>query len=341
VLVVLVVLALACASVAQADADDAAACMAAKDGPVQTIAHCTTAIDAPDLPDARRATLLTQRGLARMAARDLEHAHEDFDAAVKLDGNAAWAYNARAVYWMQKGEAGKAVGDYERAVQLKPDYAFAWANLGNARLIQGDVDRALADLDEAVRRAPPRLEIVFTTRGRARLAKGDYAHALEDFSAALSANPRHANALSGLAYVHFCQGDFDAAAAKFAQERSVRQDDESAVDLLLAVRRGGHDGKATLAELVGHERPADQGLPPALALFSGAIGPAQVLQSAEDHDPQARRQRHCAAEFALAEWYLLGSDTASARKYFAAARDSCNPAQGEFAAAGAELARLP
>ena len=89
-LVVLVVLALACASVAQADADDAAACMAAKDGPVQTIAHCTTAIDAPDLPDARRATLLTQRGLARMATRELERAREDFDAALRLDSGAAW-----------------------------------------------------------------------------------------------------------------------------------------------------------------------------------------------------------------------------------------------------------
>lgn len=334
-------LALGCVPVAHANGDDVSACLNAKEAPAQTIAHCTAAIDAQDLADARRASLYTQRGLARMATRDLERAREDFDAALHLDGNAAWAYNARAVYWMQKGETGRAIGDYERAVQIKPDYAFSWANLGNARLIHGDIDRALADLDEAIRRTPERGEIALTTRGRAHLAKGDYAHALEDFAAALAVNPRHANAVSGLGYVRFCQGDFDAAAVEFGKERKLRHDAESAVDLLLAVRRGGHDGKATLADLIGHDYPSEQGLPPALALFSGAITPDQALQSAEDRDPGAQRQRLCAAAFEVAEWYLLGSDSAAARRYFSTARESCNPSQGEFAAAGAELSRLP
>lgn len=324
---------------AHGEADDVSSCLGARDGAERTIAHCTAAAEAQGLADDKRSAIFTQRGLARMSKGDLQQAADDFDTAIRLDGESSWAYNARAVIWMQKGDVDRAIADYERAVHLKPGYAFAWANLGNAWLIKGDPERALTDLGEAIRLAPPRIELAFTGRGKAWLAKGEFDRAVEDFEAALKANPKYANALSGRAYARFCQGAFDAAAADFTSERQIRADGESAVDLLIAVRRGGHDAKAELAEVVkGFDR--NQGLPPGLALFSGAVTPDQALQASGDRDPNVKRQRLCAASFEVGEWYLLRPDPARARQYLAMARETCDQSQPEFAAAGAELSRL-
>jgi tetratricopeptide (TPR) repeat protein len=332
-------LALACGPVAHAQGDEVWACLNVKDGVAQTVAHCTAAIEAKDLADAKRAALFTQRGLARMANRDLERAREDFDAAIHLDDNSAWAHNSRAVLRMQNGNVEQAISDYEQAVRLKPAYAFAWANLGNARLIRGDAGHALADLDEAIRLAPPRIEIALTGRGKAWLAKGDFDRAIEDFDAALKAKPQYANALSGRATARFCKGDFDAAAEDSRSERLLRKDAETAIDLLIALRRGGHDARTELAQ-ISKEFDAAQGLPPAIALFSATLTPEQTLQAAGDRDPNVQRQRLCAAQFQVGEWYLLQSHAAQAREHLTRARETCDQSQPGFAAAGAELARL-
>ncbi len=319
--------------------DPLSACLNSHQAPAQTITLCSAANEAKDLNDERRAAVLTQRGLARMANGELEHAREDFDSAIRLKGDSSWAYNSRAVTWMQQGDVDHGIADYEQAVKLAPGYAFAWANLGNARLVKGDIDQALSDLNEAMRLAPQRVEIVLTSRGKAWLAKGNYDRALEDFAAALQANPRHANALSGRAYARFCQGDFEAAVADFRSERQIRQDAESAIDLLIALRRAGHDDKAEMAEVAKAANPS-QGLPPGVALFSGMIGPEQVIQAGTDRDARVRRLRSCAASFEVGEWYLLQPDPARARQYLQQARAGCDPSQREYAAAGAELARL-
>ncbi len=328
-----------CAAAACADEDAVSACLNSHGSAPQTIAQCTTAIAAAGIADERRAAALTQRGLAKMARRDLDNAREDFDAAIRLDDKSAWAYNSRAVCAMQRRDVQGAIADYEHAVSLKPGYASAWANLGYARLIQGDPDRALPDLDKAVQLAPPRIEIVLVYRGRAWLAKADYERALENFSAALKANPRYANALSGRAFVHFCQGAFDAAAADFRSERKLRNDAESAIDLLVAARRDGNDGRAELAEAT-KGLDASQGTAPGIALFSGVISPEQALQASEDRDPGMRRERMCPVQFQVGEWYLLQSNPAQAREHFTMARETCDPSHPEFAAAGAELSRL-
>jgi len=275
-----------------------------------------------------------------MARRDLDRARDDFDAAIHLDAASAWTYNSRAVLHMQSGEVEPAIADYEQALRRKPDYAFARANLGYARLQKGDFDGALSDLDKAIRLAPPRVEIALTYRGRAWLAKGNYERALEDFAAALKANPRYANALSGRAYTRFCQGNFDAAAEDFRSERQIRKDAESAVDWLIAVRRGGHDGRAELAEAM-KGTDASQGAAPGLALFGGMITPEQALQASSDRDPRLQRERTCTVSFAIGEWYLLRTERQHAQQYLSMSRESCDASHPEFAAAGAELARLP
>jgi len=331
---------LACAAepAAKAATDAAATCLGAKESPEQSIDHCTAAA-AEKLPDERRAAVLTRRGLAWFAKGELVKAGDDLDLAISLNAASAWTRNARGVVWMQKGDMVRAIDDFDAAVRLKPDYAFALANRGNAWLGKGDPERALADLDAALRLAPPQVELVHTWRGRAWLAKGELAQAGAAFEAALQANPRYANAVDGRGYVHFCQGDFDAAARDFAQEWQLRPDAESAVALIIARRRGGHDGKAELEE-AAKRYGSDKGLPTALALLSGAVTPEQALQATADADANVQRQRVCTANFVVGEWHAVKGDAAQARQYLKVARESCAMSVPEYAAAGAELARL-
>jgi len=320
-------------------ADELALCLHGADAPDQTITHCTAALDAQQLADSERSAVLTRRGLARFGQRKLELATADFDAAIGYNGNSHWAYNSRAVVWMQRGDVDRALADYDTAIRLKPDYAFALANRGNAWLIKGQPDRALADLDRAAALAPPRMELVLTGRGKARLAQGDYARAAEQFAAALQVNPAYANAIDGRGYARFCAGDFAGSAEDFARERRLRPDPESAIAWIIALRRGGHDIGDALAQ-VTRDYAGDRGLPTGLALFSGALAPPQVVQASADPDPHAQRARACSANFQVGEWYLAQPDTAMASRHLQAARDTCDMAQPEYAAAGAELARL-
>jgi tetratricopeptide (TPR) repeat protein len=325
---------------AHAEADPVALCTDAAETPELTIAHCTSALESTELADTARAASLARRGLAWFSKRDLPHAAADLDEAIRLNAGAYTAYNSRAIVRMQQGDVDRAIADYDSAIRLKPDYAFALANRGNAWLIKGDAGRAVADLDAAIALAPARIELALTGRGKAWLAKGDLERATRDFSAALDANPKYSNALSGRGYARFCRGEFDAAAADFAQEHRLRPDDEAAIAWVIALRRAGHDARQELAQLAG-KGPASPGMAAGLSLFSGQLSPAEALEASADHDAQVQRVRTCAANFQVGEWYLLQSDTAHARQYLTVARRGCDQSQPEYAAAGAELARLP
>lgn len=180
---------------------------------------------------------------------------------------------------------------------------------------------------------------MLTGRGRSWLAKGDFTRAVADFDAALKLNAKHANALSGRAYANFCQGRFDTAAADFVLERQVRPDAESSIGLFLAQSRGGHEAKMALAESLKGADP-QLGLPPGVALFLGQVTPEQVLQAASDKNPKIQRDRSCAANFQVGEWYVLNDRAEQARTHLAKATQMCDKSFPEFAAATAELKRL-
>jgi len=316
-----------------------AACLGEPGPAGQVIPRCTTALQASDITAPKRSALYTKRGLAYMADGDLRRARDDLDQAVALDATSTWALNARAVLFMQLGLTDQAIGDYEAAIKIKPGYAFAWSNLASARLVQGDTDRALANFSEAIRLAPERLEIALTGRGKVWLARGEYDRAAEDFSAALKLNPRYANALSGRAAAHFCKAEFAAAADDIRGERSIRRDPQSSVELLIAVRRAGKDGRAELAQIAQADGDK-KGDVPGIALFRGTISPEQALQSTNDKDPLAQRQRQCTTNFAVGQWYLLQTDIERARVWLGAAREGCDQSRAEYAEASADLNRL-
>ena len=326
------------AGVAHAD-DDATACLKSREAPGQLEARCTAALSASDISAPTRAQLLTRRGLIRLSEGDGARALTDFNAALDSDGASYWAYNARAVVWLQSGKADLAIADAQHAVGLKPDYAGAWNNLADAHLMHGDFDQALADVDKALQYLASRREIAYTAQGKIRLAKSDTPGAIESFNAAIAANPQYANAWSARGAARWCAGDFEAASADLRNAWQQRKNADTAVELVIALRRAGHDASAEL-ESAKEQFPAAQGLPSGIALFGGMLKPEQVLGTAQDRDPHVAQQRQCSAHFQVAEWYLLQSNPASAREQFTLARQMCEPGEVTYAIAAAELARL-
>lgn len=325
-------------AVAELDASGAA-CLEGNGKAEELIESCSRFIGSGAMVEGQSAIAHNRRGIAYFRQRDTSHAIADFDFAISLNPLYASAFNNRAIVRQDQGEIERALADYDAAIRLEPKYVFALANRGGARLASGDADGAIADFDAALALNVPKAELVLTGRGKASLAKGDFTRAASDFDAALKLNAKHANALSGLAYTSFCQGQFDAAAAEFILERHVRADAESSIGLFLAQARGGHEAQAALAESVKGVDPK-LGLAPGVALFLGKVTPEQVLQAASDNNPKIQRDRSCAANFQVGEWYLLNARTDQARTHLTKATQLCDKSFPEFAAAGAELARL-
>jgi lipoprotein NlpI len=94
-----------------------------------------------------------------------------------------------------------------------------------------------------------------------------------------------------------------------------------------------------LAESVKGADP-QAGLAPGVALLLGRVSPEQALQAASDNNAKIQRDRSCAANFQVGEWYLLKGRTDQAREHLSRATALCDKSFPEFAAARSELARL-
>ncbi len=82
---------------------------------------------------------------------DLDGAIADYDAAIRLVPDLAYAYVNRGNAWMRKEDPARAIADYDRAIRLKPGFAPAYRNRGSARLARREFRRAVADLEHAIR----------------------------------------------------------------------------------------------------------------------------------------------------------------------------------------------
>ena len=62
----------------------------------------------------------------------------DFDEAIRLKPDFAYAFNNRAVVRYDKGDLEGALKDYDEAIRLKPDYSEALYNRSIVRHAWGD-----------------------------------------------------------------------------------------------------------------------------------------------------------------------------------------------------------
>lgn len=278
------------------------------------------------------------QGIVWRQRGDPDRAIAGFDRALDIDPKYAAALHARARAWGDKREFKNEIADYDALLALDPKNPRLYVERGNVHDDNGDSERALADYATALK-LDPNYANAYTERGVALIARRDYERAAADFDAALRLNPKNAGALKGRGRAQFYRGRFEAAAADFARCGKLGADPYCFIWLYLARSRAGADAAAELAKDAANV-PADSWPGRVLALYRGAIGPAQLAAKAADPNPITQRDQACEAQFYGAQWYLLRGERAEARSRFEAAARDCPRDFIERSAAAAELERL-
>ena len=159
---------------------------------------------------------LTNRGVVRQLAGDLDGAVEDYDAALAANPGHAEAYKNRGTVRAARGDIEGAIADYDVALRLKPGYADAYVSRGASREAKGDVGGALADYAQACALDPGHARALYG-RANMRVARGDLYGGIADYTAALAINPAYVEALNNRGLVKRRMGDEAAARADFTR----------------------------------------------------------------------------------------------------------------------------
>jgi len=184
--------------------------------PDPAIEYCTRAIGAQQLPPSSLAILFTNRGNAFNSKGDYDRAIQDFEQAIRLDSNCAYAFNGLGNSRNGQGDYDQAIADYNRAIRLIPGYGYAFNGRGNAYNSKGDYDRAIRDYDEAIR-FTPNYANAFNGRGNAYSSKGEYDRAIRDYDEAIRIRPNHLYALNGRGNAYNHRREYDRAIQDFDQ----------------------------------------------------------------------------------------------------------------------------
>jgi tetratricopeptide (TPR) repeat protein len=155
----------------------------------QAIGLYSEALADKTLPNERRATLLTDRGVAYARRQMPREAIEDFNRAIQLFPEHAAIYNNRGNVLLGIGAVREAMKDFDRALVLAPGYAAAYSNRAGAHMKLGQHHLALADYTKAIALVPAN-PVALTGRGRAHLAEHRPLGAIRDFTRAVSHDAR-------------------------------------------------------------------------------------------------------------------------------------------------------
>jgi tetratricopeptide (TPR) repeat protein len=81
---------------------------------------------------------------------DINSAISDFDRAIELDSENAFAYYKRAGVYLKKDDCDQAIADFDSAIEIDPEYALAYLFRGICLGEIGWKELAIADLEKAI-----------------------------------------------------------------------------------------------------------------------------------------------------------------------------------------------
>ncbi len=184
----------------QARAEDGALCGRSAAAPDAAIPACTQLIEHP--PEGTNvAAAYNNRGVAKFGKGYLDDAIlaykmqgasdkaiDDFNQAIRLDGNSPGLYNLRGAALLDKLEFNRAIADFEKAISLDQKYRNAFINRGLAFVFTRQLSRAIADFDMVVRLSP-RDPLGYLNRAMARMDMGNFKGAIADYDEAIRLDP--------------------------------------------------------------------------------------------------------------------------------------------------------
>lgn len=134
----------------------------------------------------------------------------DFNAAVEADPTNATAWQARAAYYISRGEFDKAIEDFEKILEKDPNNIPVRQALTEALTNLDKFDLAIEHANKTIE-LQPQSSMNYTLRARVHERKGDLEKAVSDLDEGLKIEPQDRIALYMRARVHYLQEKFDAA----------------------------------------------------------------------------------------------------------------------------------
>ncbi|WP_083556423.1 tetratricopeptide repeat protein [Hyphomicrobium sp. NDB2Meth4] len=148
---------------------------------------CSKIISNKALSSQMRVAALMTRASHYLDANDLQHAREDYAAALALNPGYGLAYGLRGYVSLLRRDYPAAITDLTRSVELGT-YADGHKHLGMALEGAGDFKLALQELDSALLTTPNDAEALFH-RGAVRQRLGQVDDARHDYESSLASGP--------------------------------------------------------------------------------------------------------------------------------------------------------
>lgn len=159
----------------------------------KAIAAYDEALANPEIADFIKASILSDRGIAKWGMKQTREAIEDFNLSIQLNAESADVYNNRGNALLDLGHPEEAIKDFDRAISLKPNYGAAYNNRGNAHTLLAQYQPAFQDYRKAVELMPTNAA-AFNGRGKAHAALKRQHAAVRDFTRAISINAKYGTA---------------------------------------------------------------------------------------------------------------------------------------------------
>ncbi len=174
----------------------------------------TALLESSVLEDRWCPIALNWRGETYRLMGRYQDALADFDRAIELGPNDAWALASRAQVYQALERYEDALADLDRALELAPDVPWALASRAMTRGLRESYDEALADFNRAIALAPDDPSIV-AQRGVAYRLMESYEESLADFNRAIELDPVYAGAFAGRGETYQLIGNYQEALADF------------------------------------------------------------------------------------------------------------------------------
>ena len=198
----------------------------------KALAAYDEALSNPEIADFVKASIYSDRGVAKWRLKQTKEAVDDFNQSIQISPESASVYNNRGNALMDLGHPDEAVKDFDRAIALSPNYGAAHNNRGNAHAALGQYEPAFQDYRKAVE-LMPQSAVPFNGRGKAHEELKRYHAAVRDLTRAITLNPKYAAAYHNRADAYLVIGMYKEAADDATQAINLLPPDTPDPDLLL------------------------------------------------------------------------------------------------------------
>ncbi len=249
-------------------------------------------------------------------------------------------YFKRAGAFEKEGLYKRAIEEYTRAILLKPAMAEAYLGRGWAQEAMGNHESAARNFTRAIE-IDAKMADAYFGRGWANERRGRVKQAIKDYGRAIRQGPGGVDAYFSRGILNFYGGHMAAAADDFTAvlkkaDGSLRH--YAFLWLYLSRARQGD----SLAGQGGLIRVADMAVWPGVIVsyYRGRKSAKDVLDAAQDADPQRQKEKESVAFFFLGQYELLQGDEDGAADYFRKTLAAGVTTYRQYGAARRELQRL-